>query len=56
MKVWEIVAQSEPHVDVDPVEVGVLIRYGVFVFVILSCELFMTFLVTLNLMDESFVQ
>jgi hypothetical protein len=24
--VWEIVAQCEPHVDVDPLEVGVLIR------------------------------
>jgi hypothetical protein len=25
-KVWEIVAQSEPHLDVDPLDVGVLIR------------------------------
>jgi hypothetical protein len=24
--VWEIVAQCEPHVDVDPVDVGALIR------------------------------
>jgi len=24
--VWEIVARSEPHIDVDPIEVGVLIR------------------------------
>jgi hypothetical protein len=34
---------SEPHVDIDPVEVGVLIRYGVFVFVILPSELVITF-------------
>jgi len=25
--VWEIAAQSEPHTDVDPVDVGALIRY-----------------------------
>jgi hypothetical protein len=24
--VWEIMARSEPHVDVDPVDVGALIR------------------------------
>jgi hypothetical protein len=24
--VWEIIMQSEPHVDVDPVDVGALIR------------------------------
>jgi hypothetical protein len=27
LKVWEIVAQSEPHTDVDPVDVGALIRF-----------------------------
>jgi hypothetical protein len=26
LKVWEIVAQREPHTDVDPVDVGALIR------------------------------
>jgi hypothetical protein len=29
IKVWEIVAQSEPHVTVNLVEVGILIRYSI---------------------------
>jgi hypothetical protein len=29
LKVYEIVAQREPHTDVDPLEIGVLIRYAV---------------------------
>jgi hypothetical protein len=32
VKVWEIVAECEPHLDVDPVEVGMLIRYSFFKF------------------------
>jgi hypothetical protein len=27
LKVWEIVAQREPYTDVDPVDVGALIRW-----------------------------
>jgi hypothetical protein len=28
IEVWEIVAQSEPHIDVDPLDIGPLIRYA----------------------------
>jgi uncharacterized protein (DUF1015 family) len=28
MKVWEIIAQREPHTNVDPVDVGALIRFA----------------------------
>jgi hypothetical protein len=34
--VWEIVAQSEPHTNIDIVDVGVLIRF-VRLFVLNSC-------------------
>jgi hypothetical protein len=36
-KVWEIVARSEPHKDVDPVDVGALIRCVHFLIFLCLC-------------------